>query len=162
MSNAACQVGLSEVDSFLQKVGEEKAGGLPEPCAQLVDKLCADLDAGSAECSRARERAGSLFELECRSMLGAYAKTLSDLKRERDKGMTGDQADRTGQATPIGADWKGVKQPGCHTNCTNFGKVCLSGCAAWHEGVACRNKCIEDWQRCVDDCPEYNPWWDVG
>lgn len=79
---AACKVGLGDIDFTKKALEKAKAS-----CEELVEKLCGDLEKGSASCDMVRDQKDKIPAEKCKGMLGQYDAVLADLKQrdERNK-----------------------------------------------------------------------------
>lgn len=71
----ACVAALAEVDYAVGKLGD-----LRKVCAELADKLCADIGADTKTCAMVRERTPQFPTTQCQSMLTNYDAVIGELR----------------------------------------------------------------------------------
>ncbi|NUN16608.1 MAG: thioredoxin domain-containing protein, partial [Myxococcales bacterium] len=76
MSKKACAVALADLGDLKAKMAEAK-----KPCADLANKLCADLGETTKTCAMVREKTPSFPVTQCNEMLTKYDTVIADLKK---------------------------------------------------------------------------------
>jgi protein-disulfide isomerase len=94
MPPRACEAGLDDLEFSYGRLAE-----LKKQCAELGDKLCADLGEDTETCKMVRSKVPDLPPDQCQGMLGQYPKVLADLQKQEAANKPLDAAQQKAVAT---------------------------------------------------------------